>query len=77
MKIRAASAEPVLHKQLLRPEDVVKLIPGLKPKLLAEWRYKKIGPRYYKVGRIILYPFEDLEEWFEGLAGGGGSDADR
>ena len=74
MKNMATPAEPVLNKQLLTPEDVVKLIPGLKPKLLAEWRYKKIGPRYYKVGRIILYPFDDLEEWFEGLAAGGGVD---
>lgn len=76
MKSTAVPAEPVLHKQLLRPEEVVKLIPGLKTKLLAEWRYKKTGPRFYKVGRIILYPFDDLEEWFEGLVGGGDPDAD-
>ena len=67
--------EPVLSKELLTPSDVVALIPGLKLKLLAEWRYKKTGPRYYKVGRIILYPFDDLEEWFEGLEGGGDHDA--
>lgn len=66
---------PVLQKELLTPDDVVKLIPGLKPKLLAEWRYKKTGPRFYKVGRIILYPFDDLEQWFEGLVRGGDPDA--
>ncbi len=71
------TAEPVLSKQLLTPGDVVALIPGLKLKLLAEWRYKKTGPRYYKVGRIILYPFDDLEAWFEGLAGGGDSRGDE
>lgn len=70
------TAEPVLSKQLLTPGDVVALIPGLKLKLLAEWRYKKTGPRYYKVGRIILYPFDDLEAWFEGLEGGGDSRGD-
>lgn len=64
-------AEPVLSKELLTPNDVAALIPGLKPKLLAEWRYKKTGPRFYKVGRIILYPFDDLEAWFESLEGGG------
>ncbi|GAA3755949.1 hypothetical protein GCM10022240_06050 [Microbacterium kribbense] len=64
--------DPVLTKQLLTPSDVVALIPGLKLKLLAEWRYKKTGPRFYKVGRIILYPFDDLEAWFEGLEGGTG-----
>lgn len=68
------AAEPVLSKELLTPGDVVALIPGLKLKLLAEWRYKKTGPRFYKVGRIILYPFDDLEAWFEGLEGGGSRD---
>jgi len=71
------TAEPVLSKELLTPGDVVALIPGLKLKLLAEWRYKKTGPRFYKVGRIILYPFDDLEAWFEGLEGGGGSRDDH
>ncbi len=63
------AAEPVLRKQLLKPEDVVALIPGLTVKLLAQWRYERKGPRYYKVGRIVLYPFDDLEDWFEGLVG--------
>lgn len=76
MTTTAKPAESVLSKQLLTPGDVVALIPGLKLKLLAEWRYKKTGPRYYKVGRIILYPFEDLEAWFQGLEGGGAHDDD-
>lgn len=63
--------EPALHDLLLRPEDVVELIPGLKVKLLAEWRYRHQGPRFYKVGRVILYRFSDLEAWFESLEGGG------
>ncbi|KJL44996.1 hypothetical protein [Microbacterium trichothecenolyticum] len=70
----AKPGEPVLNKDLLTPDRVVALIPGLKLKLLAEWRYKKTGPRYYKVGRIILYPFDDLEVWFEGLERGGDPD---
>lgn len=74
MATTAHPAEPVLNKRLLTPNDVVALIPGLKLKLLAEWRYKKTGPRYYKVGRIILYPFDDLEVWFEGLERGGDPD---
>lgn len=77
MATRVSAAEPVLNKQLLTPGDVVALIPGLKLKLLAEWRYKKTGPRYYKVGRIILYPFDDLEAWFEGLEGGGDHHGDE
>ncbi|MCR2764974.1 helix-turn-helix domain-containing protein [Microbacterium sp. zg.B48] len=67
-------AEPILSKWLLRPEDVVELIPGLSVKLLAQWRYERRGPRYYKVGRIVLYPFEDLEQWFEAQVGASGSE---
>lgn len=74
MKSTANTAQPVLAQELLTPADVVALIPGLRPKLLAEWRYKKIGPPFYKVGRIILYRFDDLEKWFEGLEHGGDSD---
>ncbi|GAA1468854.1 helix-turn-helix transcriptional regulator [Microbacterium thalassium] len=67
---------PALRKKLLRPEDVTELIPGLSVKLLSQWRYEKKGPRYYKVGRIVLYPIDDLEEWFEAHAGDGGRDDD-
>ncbi len=69
MATSTTATEPVLRQELLKPEDVVALIPGLTVKLLAQWRYEKKGPRYYKVGRVIVYPFDRLEEWFEGLAG--------
>lgn len=58
---------PVLGEKLLTPMDVAALIPGLSPKLLAQWRYERRGPVYYKAGRIVLYPFATLEKWFEGL----------
>ncbi|WP_341994754.1 hypothetical protein MRBLWH7_002406 [Microbacterium sp. LWH7-1.2] len=77
MKNAVTPDVPVLAGRLMTPEDVVQLIPGLKLKLLAEWRYKKTGPRYYKVGRIIIYLFDDLEAWFEGLESGGESVADE
>ena len=31
---------------------------------LANWRWAKKGPRYFKVNRKILYRLEDLEDFF-------------
>lgn len=76
MSSTAKPAVPALRKQLLRPDDVVALIPGLTIKLLSQWRYERRGPKYYKVGRLVLYPFDDLEEWFESLAGASEDDDD-
>jgi hypothetical protein len=75
VKTTEKAGVPVLGSRLLTPADVAVLIPGLTPKLLAQWRYERRGPAYYKVGRIILYPFEDLEEWFEGLIRADDADA--
>lgn len=30
---------------------------------LAQWRYKGIGPAYYKLGRKIVYRGSDLNAW--------------
>lgn len=32
---------------------------------LAQWRYKGIGPAYYKLGRKIVYRGADLNAWVE------------
>lgn len=33
------------------------------PKTLAEWRSRKIGPRYYRVGRDVRYDWRDVDVW--------------
>lgn len=30
---------------------------------LRNWRSKRIGPSFIKVGKAILYPIEELERW--------------
>jgi hypothetical protein len=30
---------------------------------LAQWRHKKMGPAYYKLGRKIIYHGHDLNAW--------------
>ncbi|WP_424991461.1 MerR family transcriptional regulator [Fluviibacterium sp. S390] len=32
---------------------------------LAQWRHKKIGPAFYKLGRKIVYRGSDLNAWAE------------
>ncbi len=32
---------------------------------LAQWRYKKTGPAYYRLGRKIVYRGSDLNSWVE------------
>ncbi|EAQ37238.1 hypothetical protein NB311A_02984 [Nitrobacter sp. Nb-311A] len=30
---------------------------------LRNWRSKRIGPSFVKIGKAILYPIEELERW--------------
>jgi len=36
---------------------------GLAEGSLANMRYKKVGPKYFKIGRRVLYFFDDFEQW--------------
>ncbi len=34
---------------------------GVRPNTLEIWRHHKRGPKFYRVGRCIVYDLEDLE----------------
>lgn len=34
------------------------------PGTLGNWRSKKVGPRFFKVGRSVRYRISDLENFF-------------
>ena len=38
---------------------------------LRRWRLMQRGPRFVKVGALVRYRPEDLEQWTEGLPAGG------
>jgi len=38
---------------------------GVAPKTLANWRSAGKGPRFYKLGRMIVYRREDLDRYFD------------
>jgi len=36
---------------------------GIPEGTLANWRYKRLGPKYFRIGRKVLYFIEDVEIW--------------
>lgn len=46
------------------PKDVESLY-GIKEQTLANWRAKKRGPQYIKVGKKILYRCSVIERWLD------------
>src|SRR5208282_275707 len=49
---------------LLSPEELGQNL-GLSPATLADWRCRKTGPAYLKVGRRIWYPKDRVNGWLE------------
>lgn len=50
------------ERKALTTEEVVEIY-GMNQGTLANLRWKKIGPKYYRKGRRILYKPEDIERW--------------
>lgn len=46
----------------LRTKDAAEFL-GLKPNTLEIWRHLKRGPKFYKVGRCVVYDQADLEAY--------------
>jgi excisionase family DNA binding protein len=38
---------------------------GVPPTTLYQWRYRREGPRGFRVGRHIRYQWTDVAEWIE------------
>jgi len=52
-------------KTALTPKEVVGFYPALTTSegTLANWRHQKIGPKFYKLSRKIIYRPEDIESF--------------
>lgn len=46
----------------MTPSDVADDL-GVPPRLLAQWRYRKVGPPYVKVEGHVRYDSDDLDEY--------------
>lgn len=65
--IRLIQFEPGEFKPLfVKAPDIDRVIIGLSPKTMANWRSEKRGPPYYITGRAIYYKLKDLEDYFGG-----------
>ena len=49
---------------LLKPEQVAERL-RLAVKTLQDWRYKRKGPPFTKIGKFAMYIEEHLEQWIE------------
>ena len=49
---------------LLKPEQAAERL-GLSVKTLQDWRYKRIGPPWSKIGKFARYVESALETWVE------------
>lgn len=49
-------------KNLMTPVEVADLL-QVAVRTLADWRYRKVGPRYIKVGQVIRYKREDINAY--------------
>ncbi|RAZ89309.1 DNA-binding protein [Mesorhizobium hawassense] len=51
-------------RKFLTAEEVSERYRGsISPGTLRNWRAKRIGPAYVKLGKAVLYPVEELEKW--------------
>lgn len=51
------------------PDSVCELVPGMTKAILAQMRFKGIGPRYYKPSpKTVVYKLDDVLEWIESTA---------
>lgn len=51
-----------MHQQWLRNRQAAEYI-GLTPGSLKTMRCRGVGPRYRKLGKIVLYRLRDLDDW--------------
>ena len=54
----------VVLKMAYSPKEAASAI-GTTPGVMANWRYQKIGPKYYRHNRKIFYLNEDLLAWLK------------
>lgn len=51
-------------KKLLSPKEVEDLF-GIKESTLAQWRWLRTGPDFFRLGRMIKYKTEEIEKFLE------------
>lgn len=50
------------RKSLATPADLAQFL-QVQETTLANWRWRRIGPPWFKTGRHVRYSWEDIETW--------------
>jgi hypothetical protein len=58
---------PTILAGLLTPQEVAKIL-RIPVGTLAQWRYRRIGPPYLKIGHHVRYKAEALGAWINDQA---------
>ncbi|MBT6717972.1 MAG: hypothetical protein HOB18_10115 [Nitrospina sp.] len=53
-----------LKPLFVKAADIGKVVVGLSPKTMANWRSQGIGPRYHLVNGSVYYGFGEIEGFF-------------
>jgi len=69
-KVKNEPAEPEIVFKEITPKfylksSEVETLYGISASTMANWRYKKIGPKYHKVGGSVRYKVQDLDQFME------------
>jgi len=70
MENHSPRTRTIMDLALLDPETLSNRI-GVSEGTLANWRWRRIGPRWIKAGAAIRYRVDDVEAWLETQAQGG------
>ncbi len=62
------------HRRYLKPAKAAEKIGNVTVGTLANWRWKEVGPPYYRVAGLILYADDEIDAW---IAAGRQSTADE
>jgi hypothetical protein len=50
------------HRRYLKPAKAAEKI-GVTVATMANWRWKEVGPPFYRVGGLILYEDREIDAW--------------
>lgn len=53
------------QEPLVRAEKVSEFLGGLPGQTLANWRSAGKGPKFYRVGKHVMYRLSDVTAWLE------------
>jgi hypothetical protein len=51
------------RRTYLKPANAAEKIGNVTVGTLANWRWKDVGPPYYRVGGLILYADDEVDAW--------------